>query len=101
MAPMAVNGEEQVGSMGNDAAPAVLSNRPRLLYDYFLQLFAQVTNPPLDAIREELVTQMTTTIGPEWNLLRPGPESCRQIKLKTPILDNEELAKIRLWTSRS
>ncbi len=95
MAPMAVNGQEPVGSMGNDAAPAVLSNRSRLLYDYFKQLFAQVTNPPLDAIREELVTQMAATIGPEANLLGPGPESCRQIKLKTPILDNEELAKIR------
>jgi glutamate synthase (NADPH/NADH) large chain len=95
MAPMAVKGEEPVGSMGNDAAPAALSNRPRLLYDYFKQLFAQVTNPPLDAIREQLVTQMSTTIGPERNLLRPGPESCRQIRLKMPILDNEELAKIR------
>ena len=95
MAPMAINGEEPVGSMGNDAAPAVLSNRPRLLYDYFMQLFAQVTNPPLDAIREELVTQMATTIGPERNLLRTEPESCRHIKLKRPILDNEELAKIR------
>jgi glutamate synthase (NADPH/NADH) large chain len=95
MTPMAVNGEEPVGSMGNDTPPAVLSNRPRLLYDYFLQLFAQVTNPPLDAIREELVTQMASTIGPERNLLGPEPESCRQIKLKTPVLDNEELAKIR------
>ncbi len=95
MAPMALNGEEPVGSMGDDAALAVLSNRPRILYDYFKQLFAQVTNPPLDAIREELVTQMSTTIGPERNLLKPEPESCRQIKLKTPILDNEELARIR------
>ena len=95
LAPMAQNGEEPVGSMGTDASLAVLSNRPRLLYDYFQQLFAQVTNPPLDAIREELVTQMSTTIGPERNLLRPEPESCRQIKLKVPILDNDELAKIR------
>ncbi len=95
MAPMAIDGQEPVGSMGNDAALAVLSNRPRLLYDYFAQLFAQVTNPPLDAIREELVTQMATTIGPERNLLKPEPESCHQIKLKSPILDNEELAKIR------
>ncbi|MDE2060034.1 MAG: glutamate synthase large subunit [candidate division NC10 bacterium] len=95
LGPMALRGEEPVGSMGNDAALAVLSNRPRLLYDYFQQLFAQVTNPPLDAIREELVTQMATTIGPERNLLRPEPESCRQIKLKTPVLDNEELARIR------
>ena len=95
LSPMALKGEEPVGSMGNDAALAVLSNRPRLLYDYFQQLFAQVTNPPLDAIREELVTQMATTIGPERNLLKPEPASCRQIKLKTPVLDNEELARIR------
>ncbi|MFZ1058478.1 MAG: glutamate synthase large subunit, partial [Candidatus Rokuibacteriota bacterium] len=95
MAPMAQNGEEPVGSMGTDTSLAVLSNRPRLLYDYFQQLFAQVTNPPLDAIREELVTQMSTTTGPERNLLEPEPESCRQIKLKTPVLDNEELARIR------
>jgi glutamate synthase (ferredoxin) len=95
MAPMAQKGEEAIGSMGNDAALAVLSDRPRLLYDYFKQLFAQVTNPPLDAIREELVTQIETPLGPEGNLLAPGPESCRLLKLKTPILDNEELAKIR------
>ncbi|MEK7363125.1 MAG: glutamate synthase central domain-containing protein, partial [candidate division NC10 bacterium] len=95
MGPMAQNGEEPVGSMGTDTSLAVLSNRPRLLYDYFKQLFAQVTNPPLDAIREELVTQMSTTTGPERNLLKPEPESCRQIKLKTPVLDNEELARIR------
>ncbi len=73
----------------------MLSNRPRLLYDYFKQLFAQVTNPPLDGIREELVTQISTTIGPEGNLLEPTPEAARQIKLKTPVLDNEELARIR------
>src|SRR4030095_14814958 len=73
----------------------VLSDRPRLLYDYFQQLFAQVTNPPLDGIREELVTQIATSIGPEGNLLEPTPEACRQLKLKTPILDNAELAKIR------
>ena len=95
MAPMAKTGEEPIGSMGTDAALAVLSNRPRLLYDYFKQLFAQVTNPPLDGIREELVTQIETPIGPEGNLLNPGPESCRLLKLKTPILDNDELAKIR------
>src|SRR4030095_5577785 len=73
----------------------VLSDRPRLLYDYFQQLFAQVTNPPLDGIREELVTQIATSIGPEGNLLEPTPEACRQLKLKTPILDNAELARIR------
>jgi glutamate synthase (ferredoxin) len=95
LGPMALNGEEAVGSMGTDTALAVLSNRPRLLYDYFKQLFAQVTNPPLDAIREELVTSMGSTIGPERNLLKAEPESCHQIKVKSAILDNEELAKLR------
>jgi len=95
LAPMATAGEEPVGSMGTDTSLAVLSDRPRLLYDYFKQLFAQVTNPPLDGIREELVTQIATSIGPEGNLLEPAPEACRQIKLKTPILDNAELARIR------
>src|SRR6266545_4459732 len=95
LAPMATAGEEPIGSMGTDTSLAVLSDRPRLLYDYFKQLFAQVTNPPLDGIREELVTQIATTIGQEGNLLEPTPEACRQIKLKTPILHNEELARIR------
>jgi glutamate synthase (ferredoxin) len=95
LAPMARNGEEAIGSMGHDAALAVLSSKPRLLYDYFFQLFAQVTNPPLDAIREELVTQVSTTLGAEGNLLDPQPESCRHIKLDSPILDNEDLARIR------
>jgi glutamate synthase (ferredoxin) len=95
LAPMAAKGEEAIGSMGHDAALAVLSNRSRLLYDYFFQLFAQVTNPPLDAIREELVTQMITSIGPEANLLEPTPESCRQIKLKSPFLDNRDLARLK------
>jgi len=95
MAPMATNGQEPTGSMGTDAALAVLSNRPRLLYDYFKQLFAQVTNPPLDGIREELVTQVSSTIGPEGNLLKPGPAHCRQIKLKSPVITNEELARLR------
>ena len=87
MAPMAENGMEPTGSMGTDTALAVLSNRSRLLYDYFKQLFAQVTNPPLDGIREELVTQVATTIGPERNLLEPSPESCRRIKINTPIIN--------------
>jgi glutamate synthase (ferredoxin) len=95
IAPMAMTGEEPIGSMGTDSALAVLSNRPRLLYDYFKQLFAQVTNPPLDAIREELVTDMGSTIGPERNLLKPEPESCRQIKIKHPIIHNEHVAKLR------
>jgi glutamate synthase (ferredoxin) len=94
MLPMAKNGEEPVGSMGTDTSLAVLSNRPRPLYDYFKQLFAQVTNPPLDQIREELVTSMESTIGPERNLLVPEPESCRQIVLKDPVITSEELAKL-------
>jgi glutamate synthase (NADPH/NADH) large chain len=95
MPPMAINGEEALGSMGTDTPLAVLSDKPQPLYNYFKQLFAQVTNPPLDAIREELVTSVMTTIGPEGNILKPGPECCKQIKLHTPILDNDELAKIR------
>ncbi len=95
MAPMALNGVEPIGSMGNDAPLAVLSEKPQLLYNYFKQLFAQVTNPPIDAIREEIITSTETTIGPERNLLRPEPQSCRQIKLKVPILTNEELEKLR------
>ena len=95
VAPMASKGEEPIGSMGTDAALAVLSNRPRLLYDYFKQLFAQVTNPPLDGIREELVTQVSATIGPEANLLKPGPESGKRIRIPSPVLTNAELARIR------
>ena len=94
LAPMAQTGAEPVGSMGTDTPIAVLSKRPRLLYDYFTQLFAQVTNPPLDAIREELVTSVSATIGPEANLLDPGPASCRQVVLPFPVIDNDELAKI-------
>ena len=95
LAPMATNGEEAIGSMGTDTALAALSDQPRLLYDYFKQVFAQVTNPPLDAIREELVTSMESTIGPEGNLLDPRPESCRQIEIKYPVIDNDQLAKLR------
>ncbi|MFT5425088.1 MAG: glutamate synthase (NADPH/NADH) large chain [Gammaproteobacteria bacterium] len=95
MAPMASKGMEANGSMGTDAALAVLSNRSRLLYDYFKQLFAQVTNPPLDGIREELVTQVSSTIGPEGNLLKATPNLCRQIKIKSPVITNEELARVR------
>ncbi len=94
VAPMARTGAEPVGSMGTDTPLAVLSERPRLLYDYFQQLFAQVTNPPLDAIREELVTSLSGTIGPEGNLLAPRAESCGQIVMPQPILTNEELAKL-------
>jgi glutamate synthase (NADPH/NADH) large chain len=92
--PMARNGAEPLGSMGTDSPIAALSNKPRLLFDYFSQLFAQVTNPPLDAIREELVTSLSGAIGPEHNLLDPGPTSCRQIQLDFPVIDNDELAKI-------
>ncbi|MBT7950768.1 MAG: glutamate synthase large subunit [Gammaproteobacteria bacterium] len=95
MAPMAAKGMEPTGSMGTDTALAVLSNRSRLLYDYFKQLFAQVTNPPLDGIREELVTQVGSSIGPEGNLLEAGPQHCRQISLNSPVITNEELARIR------
>jgi glutamate synthase (NADPH/NADH) large chain len=94
LSPMATTGAEPIGAMGDDAPLAVLSSRPRLLYDYFRQLFAQVTNPPLDAIREELVTSLSSTVGPEANLLMPGPGSCRQIELPGPVLTNDELASL-------
>ncbi len=95
LTPMARDGVEAVGAMGADTPLSVLSDRPKLLYDYFKQLFAQVTNPPIDSIREEIVTSAETTIGSERNLLEPVPESCHLIKLKTPILSNEELAKLK------
>ncbi|MBV8463829.1 MAG: glutamate synthase subunit alpha, partial [Acidimicrobiales bacterium] len=94
LAPMARSGAEPIGSMGSDTAIAALSNRPRMLYDYFTQLFAQVTNPPLDAIREELVTSLFSLVGPEANVLDPRPESCRQIVLPMPVIDNDDLAKL-------
>ena len=95
LTPMAQNGVEAVGAMGTDTPLAVLSNRPKLLYDYFKQLFAQVTNPPIDSIREAIITSPITTIGSEHNLLKPEPESCRLIKLKTPVISNAELAKLK------
>lgn len=95
MTPMAKDGVEPVGSMGTDTPLAVLSNRSQLLYNYFKQLFAQVTNPPIDCIREEIVTSTETTIGAERNLLDPGPDSCKQIRLKTPVLSNEDFEKLR------
>jgi len=94
VSPMAKTGGEALGSMGTDSPIAVLSERPRLIFDYFTQLFAQVTNPPLDAIREELVTSLGTVIGPEGNALSVGPASARQVVLPFPVLDNDELAKI-------
>jgi glutamate synthase (NADPH/NADH) large chain len=94
VAPMARTGAEPIGSMGTDTPVAVLSDRPRLLFDYFTQLFAQVTNPPLDAIREELVTSLGRTLGPEGNLLAPGPASCRMVHLPYPVISSSQLAKI-------
>ena len=95
IAPMARNAVESLGSMGTDTPVPVISDRPRMLYEYFKQLFAQVTNPPLDANFEVLVTSLNSTIGPEGNVLAPGPDSCRQIVCPSPILTNEELAKLR------
>jgi glutamate synthase domain-containing protein 2/glutamate synthase domain-containing protein 1/glutamate synthase domain-containing protein 3 len=95
MLPMARDGVEAVGSMGNDTPLAVLSSKPRLLFDYFKQLFAQVTNPPIDCIREELVTASEVLLGAEGNLLEPQPSDCRRLELKAPVLTNEELAQIR------
>lgn len=94
VAPMARLGAEPIGSMGTDTPVAVLSQRPRMLYDYFHQLFAQVTNPPLDAIREEVVTSLQGTTGGERDLLNPDENSCHQIVLPQPILRNHELAKL-------
>jgi glutamate synthase (ferredoxin) len=93
--PMATTGEEPVGSMGTDTPLAVLSERPQLLFKYFKQLFAQVTNPPIDPIREQLVMSLVTNIGPKANLLGETPESCRRIKVNQPILTNADLEKIR------
>ncbi|MEU3723437.1 glutamate synthase large subunit [Streptomyces sp. NPDC031705] len=94
LAPMARTGGEALGSMGTDSPIAALSERPRLLFDYFTQLFAQVTNPPLDAIREELVTSLLSSIGPQSNLLEPTAASCRSVTLPFPVIDNDELAKL-------
>jgi glutamate synthase (NADPH/NADH) large chain len=94
LAPMAKAGAEPIGSMGTDSPIAALSERPRLLFDYFTQLFAQVTNPPLDAIREELVTSLRSSLGPAGNLLEPTAASCRSVTLPFPVIDNDELAKL-------
>ncbi|WP_425214222.1 glutamate synthase large subunit [Tumidithrix helvetica] len=95
LTPMAKDGVEAVGAMGSDTPLAVLSDRPKLLYEYFQQLFAQVTNPPIDSIREEIITSAETTLGAERNLLKPEPESCNLIELKTPILSDTELAQLK------
>jgi len=95
LSPMAVNGQEPVGSMGNDAALAVLSDRPRLLYDYFKQLFAQVTNPPIDPLREGLVMSLMSYTGKKLNILEETPQHCRQLKLPHPVLTNEDILRLR------
>jgi glutamate synthase (ferredoxin) len=95
LGPMAMTGIYPVGSMGTDTPLAVLSDKPQLLYNYFKQLFAQVTNPPIDPIREELITSTTLTLGPEQNLIEPEPESCQQLRLSTPVLKNPEMELLR------
>jgi glutamate synthase (NADPH/NADH) large chain len=95
LAPMAQVGSEPLGAMGSDTPVAVLSERPRLLFDYFVEAFAQVTNPPLDAIREEVVTSLAGATGPELNLLEESPEHCRQVVLDFPVIDNDQLAQLR------
>ncbi len=101
LSPMAETGVEPLGAMGSDTPIAVLSERPRLLFDYFTQQFAQVTNPPLDSIREEVVTSLKLGLGPERNLLDASPEHARQVILDFPVIDNDELAKIQHIASRS
>ncbi len=100
MSPMAIKGLEATGSMGTDTPLAVLSSKPQLLYNYFKQMFAQVTNPPLDAIREELVTSLITNLGSEQDLFTETPAHCRQLKLEHPVLTNEDLEKIRALNTR-
>jgi len=100
LAPIAKTGVEPIGAMGSDTPIAAISDRPRLLFDYFMQQFAQVTNPPLDSIREEVVTSLGTGIGPERNLLSATPEHAQQISLNFPVLSNDELAKIKHIESR-
>lgn len=95
LVPMAKDGAEPIGAMGIDTPLAVLSDKPQLLYNYFKQLFAQVTNPPIDALREEIITATETFIGTEGDLINPRPESCSQIKLKYPVINNEDLARIK------
>jgi glutamate synthase (NADPH/NADH) large chain len=95
LAPMVTNGVDSVGSMGNDTPLAVLSAKPQLMYEYFKQLFAQVTNPPIDALREAIVTSSIVMLGSEKNILKPTTESCRRIKLHAPVIDNDELTKLK------
>ena len=95
LTPMAVNGQEAVGSMGNDAALAVLSNKSKLLFNYFKQLFAQVTNPPIDPLREGLVMSLMSFTGRKQNILEETPQHCRQLKLPHPVLTNEDIERLR------
>jgi glutamate synthase (NADPH/NADH) large chain/glutamate synthase (ferredoxin) len=95
LAPMAIDGQEPVGSMGDDTPVAILSAKPKPLYNYFKQLFAQVTNPPIDPIREEIVMSLTQYVGPARNILEAGPEHCRMLELDQPILTNLELEQLR------
>ncbi len=95
MAPMAIDGQEPVGSMGDDTPAAVLTTQPKPLYNYFKQLFAQVTNPPIDPIREEIVMSLVQYVGSARNILEPGPEHCRMLEIEQPILANEELEQLR------
>ena len=95
IAPMSINGKEAIGSMGTDTPLAVLSDRPQLLYNYFKQLFAQVTNPPLDGIREEIVTDISLSLGPEFNLFEISPEHSKKLSIQNPVISNEDLDKIR------
>ena len=95
LAPMAINGQEPVGSMGNDAALAVLSDMPKSLFNYFKQMFAQVTNPPIDPLREGLVMSLMSFVGKKRNLLEESPEHCRQLKIPHPLLTNEDIERLR------
>ena len=97
--PMAQNSKEPIGSMGNDTPLAVLSEKPQLLYDYFKQLFAQVTNPPLDGIREELITDMSLTLGRDVNLFEVSEEHCKKLKIQNPVISKHDLDKIRNYDS--
>ena len=99
MAPMVNDAQEPVGSMGTDTPLAVLSDKSRNLFDYFQQLFAQVTNPPIDSIREEMVMSLVSFVGAEGNLLHGGPEHARMIELPQPVLTNEDLERLR-WVDR-
>ena len=92
---MCVKGKESIGSMGTDTPLAVLSKRPQLLYNYFKQLFAQVTNPPLDGIREEIVTDTSLTVGSDYNIFDIVPDHAKKLKINNPIISNEDLDKIK------